>query len=177
FDDMRRYCDAKEGEAIPIYTNKDGYDRMRSIYPYAMMDKAKIKGYPAFSGKIMPEVLNLDGARISSVVQSHGSFETLGLVFEEMDTGKRFAYYTDCDSVSERGKELARGAEVAVLDGLKHTPHRSHMSIPEAVEVAREIGAGDTYLIHMTCGVDHDETNASLPEGVQLSYDDLVLEI
>jgi phosphoribosyl 1,2-cyclic phosphate phosphodiesterase len=42
--------------------------------------------------------------------------------------------------------------------------------------VAKEIGARETWLIHLAHEVDHQETEAILPEGVRLAYDGLVLE-
>jgi len=38
------------------------------------------------------------------------------------------------------------------------------------------LGAHQTFLIHMTHEVDHDEGNTFLPESVKLAYDGQVLE-
>ena len=62
-----------------------------------------------------------------------------------------------------------------VLDGLRFRRHPTHFSIQEAVEVAGVIGARNTYLIHMCHDVDHAKTNQSLPPGMELAYDGLVL--
>ncbi|MDQ8205442.1 MBL fold metallo-hydrolase [Pelagicoccus sp. SDUM812003] len=179
FDDMRRYCDLRKGEAIPVFTNDDGLERMRSIYPYAMRERPAVRGYPAFSVRPMPETLELEGGvgLVRSTSQDHGPFDTLGLVFEEFKSGSKIAYYTDCASVSEEAEELARGADLVVLDGLRMNEHPSHMSIDMAVDAARRIGAKRSFLIHMGHDVDHDRVNASLPEGVELSYDNLVVEV
>ncbi|MFC0538777.1 MBL fold metallo-hydrolase [Pelagicoccus mobilis] len=178
FDDLRRYCEGRDGEAIPVYSNEDGLQRLKDIYPYAMRDKAVFKTYPAFRGLKMPEVLDLgDAGKVYSTVQDHGNFETLGLVFEDGASGKRFAYYTDCNSVSEEAERLAKGADVVVLDGLRPMSHPSHMTIDEAVEAAGRIGGKQSYLIHMTHHIDHEKVDTSLPDGVSLSYDGLVLDV
>lgn len=176
-DDMRVYCERKGGEAITIYTNEDGEQRMRSIYPYAIRERADVHGYPAFRLLQMPRTLDLPECVIHSVSQDHGSFQTLGLVFEEKTSGKRLAYYTDCSSVSEEAENLAKGAELVVLDGLRQRQHASHMSIEQACEAAQRIGAIQTFLIHMTHHVDHATVEATLPKGVKLSYDNLVVEV
>jgi len=70
---------------------------------------------------------------------------------------------------------LARGADVVVLDGLRPQPHPSHMTIDEAVAVAQEIGAGRSYLTHLTHLTEHTAGNATLPAKVELAYDGLRL--
>lgn len=175
-DDLRRYCDQRSGEALPVYTNEEGEERMRSVFGYAIGEKSKVPGYPAFLPQRMPKSLELDDGFILSVKQSHGSFDTLGLVFKEAGGGK-LAYFTDCDSVGDEGVKAAQGADVAVLDALRHKPHRSHMSIDQAIEASIRIGAKQTYLIHMTHEIGHADTDATLPDGVNLAYDNLVVEI
>lgn len=178
FDDLRRYCEGRDGEAIPVYSTDEGLQRLHDVYPYAMRDRAVFKTYPAFRGIKMPRVLDLgDAGKIYSTVQAHGNFQSLGFVFEEGGAGRRFAYFTDCSFVSEEAEALAKGAEVAVLDGLRPRRHPSHMSIDEATEAAGRIGAKRSYLIHMTHHIDHEKVDTQLPSGVNLSYDGLTLEL
>ena len=49
-------------------------------------------------------------------------------------------------------------------------------TIGEAVEVAQQIGARMTYLIHLTHEVDHAACESTLPGNVRLAYDGLRLE-
>ncbi len=177
FDDLRQYCDKRNGEAIPVYSNPEGLQRLKEVYPYAIREKAAFKSYPAFSALEMPKVLDLGNAgRIYSTTQDHGRFESLGFVFEEASSGKRLAYYTDCSCVSEEAEELAKGADIVVLDGLRPMSHPAHMTISEAVEAAQRIGGKQTYLIHMTHHIDHEKVDTELPDGINLSYDKLVVE-
>jgi phosphoribosyl 1,2-cyclic phosphate phosphodiesterase len=62
-----------------------------------------------------------------------------------------------------------------VLDGLRPTTHPSHLSIAEAVAVAQEIAAPQTYLTHLTHLSDHGPSEAALPPRVRLAYDGLRL--
>ncbi len=176
-DDMRRFCDFRKGEALPVYTNEDGDERLRSIFGYAIGERPKVPGYPAFLPKMMPPMLELADGVIHSVMQSHGDFETLGLVFVEKRSGRKFAYFTDCDSVSDEAIERARGADVVVLDALRERPHRSHMTIEQATAIAGRIGAAKCYLIHMTHEIEHVRTEVKLPRNVRLAYDNLVVEV
>lgn len=178
FDDLRRYCDQRDGYAIPVYSNEEGIERLRAIFPYAIREKSIVRGYPAFEPRQMPERLDLGGAGVvESTIQSHGAFETLGLVFREAVTGASFAYFTDCNSVSEHAAALAAGVDLAVIDGLRSSPHPSHMNFDEAIEAARRIAAKRTLIIHMTHERDHEELDRMLPENVSPAYDGLVVKL
>ncbi len=176
-DDLRRFCDLHGGVALPVYGSEEGLERIQQVFPYAIGDKPVSVGYPAFRLSLMPEVLELETGRIHSTPLPHGSVDVLGLVLEERQSGRKVAYYTDCKRVPEAAMQLARDADVVILDGLRPDPHPTHMSIAEAVETALKIGAPQTYLTHMTQHVDYDETSAALPKGVFLAYDGLRLTL
>jgi phosphoribosyl 1,2-cyclic phosphate phosphodiesterase len=174
-DDLRRFCDLKGGVALPVYSSSESLERVKAIYPYAILDKPKVRGYPAFDLQQMPEVLELPGGKVESIRLPHGPIEVLGLVFTEASSGKKLVYYTDCNSVRPAARGLAQGADVVILDGLRKNSHPSHMTIDEATQTALEMGAPVSYLTHMTYTVDHATTEAELPENVHLAYDGLRL--
>jgi len=176
-DDLRRFCDLLGGEALTVYSSDEGISRVLAIYPYAIMERPVVKGYPAFKLQEMPLVLDLPQGRIQSTLLPHGGVNTLGLIFTERSSGRKIVYYTDCKRVPREAVEFARGADVVVLDGLRPTPHPSHMSIDEAVAVAGEIGARRTLLTHLTHLNDHAELAAALPTGIEPAYDGLRLKL
>ena len=59
-------------------------------------------------------------------------------------------YLTDVSFVSEREKEKMKGAEVIVLDALRKTPHISHFTMEQAVELLEELKPKQGYLIHIS---------------------------
>lgn len=176
-DDLRRFCDLRGYSAIPVYSQADGLERVKAIYPYAIRDTPVSKGYAAFKLCEMPSVMETPGGIIRSVLLEHGKIRTLGLVFEEVGTGKKFVYFNDCKWIHPEARDLARGADTVVLDGLRPNVHHSHMTIGEAVETAQDIGAPVTYLTHMTFLVDHATWESRLPDTIHLAYDGLRLQI
>jgi phosphoribosyl 1,2-cyclic phosphate phosphodiesterase len=172
-DDLRRFIDLRDGEALPVYSSEEGLQRVREIYPYAIRPKPEFRGYPAFLPHLMPERLELPGGVIETVRLPHGRVEVLGLVFTEAATGRRLAYYTDCKFLPERALELARGADLAVLDALRPMEHPTHMTVDEAVAAAGALAARRTFLTHMTYMIDHARDSARLPAGVAFAYDGL----
>jgi phosphoribosyl 1,2-cyclic phosphate phosphodiesterase len=177
-DDLRRFIDLRNGEALPVYSSAEGLDRVRAIFPYAICDRPAVSGYPAFSLRPMPDCLDLPGVgRIRSVALPHGPLTVLGLVFEEAGSGARFAYYTDCKEVPPAAHALACGCDLLVLDALRPAPHPGHLSTSEAIAAAQSISARTTRFIHMTYQIDHARDNPTLPPGMEFSYDGLRLRL
>jgi phosphoribosyl 1,2-cyclic phosphate phosphodiesterase len=172
-DDLRRFCDLLGGTALTVYSTDEGMSRVLAVYPYTIMERPVVRGYPAFKLQQMPSRLELPQGVIESTLLPHGGVNTLGLVFTERSSGKKFTYYTDCKRVPREAVEMARGSDCVVLDGLRPLPHPSHMSIDEAVAAALEIGAPKTYLTHLTHLTDHARDEAKLPPGISFAYDGL----
>lgn len=177
-DDLRRFCDLLGGEAVPVYTTtEDGMARVLSIFPYAIAERPVSKGYAAFKLTQMPAALELPQGTIRSTLLPHGGLNTLGLVFEERSSGRKFVYYNDCKRVPREAVALAKGADIVVLDGLRPEPHPTHMNIAEACAAAAEIGAPLSYLTHLTHAIDFATFEPTLPAGVRLAYDGLRVKL
>jgi phosphoribosyl 1,2-cyclic phosphate phosphodiesterase len=176
-DDLRRFCDLLGGDGMTVYTTEPAMERVIAMYPYAIMERPVVKGYPAFKLKVMPERLELPEGTIESALLPHGAVNTLGLIFTERSTGRKFSYFTDCKLVTPEARALASGSDVVVLDGLRPLSHPTHMSIGEAVQTAGEMGAPLTYLTHLTHLTGHEATEATLPPTVRIAYDGLRLKL
>jgi phosphoribosyl 1,2-cyclic phosphate phosphodiesterase len=102
----------------------------------------------------------------------HGDVETFGF------RAGKLGYVTDAKRVPAAARAVLEGVSVLVLNALwSGKSHPTHMTIEEAVQTAREIGAERTYLTHLTHRVVHAQAEAALPPDVRLAYDGLVLEI
>jgi phosphoribosyl 1,2-cyclic phosphate phosphodiesterase len=89
-----------------------------------------------------------------------------------------FAYITDTNGIPEESMRLLEGVDTLALDGLRPYPqHPTHFTIEEAVAAALQIGARQTFLIHLTHDVDHDQQEATLPPSIRLAYDGLRLSL
>ncbi|WP_269540879.1 MBL fold metallo-hydrolase [Cerasicoccus fimbriatus] len=176
-DDLRRFCDMHGGVALPVYSTELGLARIKQIYPYAIGERPASTGYAAFRLAEMPGVLETPGGTVSSTLLPHGGLMSLGLVFEEKSSGRKLAYFNDCSEVPPAARELAAGADVVVLDGLRPKEHPTHMSTPKAMQTAVEMGAPQSYLTHFTFHIDHETWSAKMPEKVALAYDGLRLSL
>ena len=48
-DDLRRFCDLLGGLGLTVYSTDEGISRVIAMYPYAIMERPVVKGYPAFN--------------------------------------------------------------------------------------------------------------------------------
>src|SRR4051812_43502949 len=94
-DDLRRFCDLLGGTALTVYTTGEGRTRVNAMFPYAIAERPISRGYAAFKIVDMPAILDLPQGSIASTMLPHGAINTLGLVFTERSSGRRFVYYTD----------------------------------------------------------------------------------
>ncbi|MGD8602280.1 MAG: MBL fold metallo-hydrolase, partial [Gemmatimonadota bacterium] len=87
-------------------------------------------------------------------------------------------YVTDAKTLPDEAKAALQGVDVLVLNALWfERTHGSHFNIEEAIAASREVGAGRTYLTHLTHRVRQAELDERLPDGVFAAYDGLEVEI
>jgi phosphoribosyl 1,2-cyclic phosphate phosphodiesterase len=87
------------------------------------------------------------------------------------------AYLTDFSSVPETSKQLLAGLDDFILDALRYTPHPMHSNVAQSLALVAELKPKRAWFTHICHDLGHTEANAKLPEGVQLAYDGLKLEV
>ncbi len=94
--------------------------------------------------------------------------------------GYRFgdiAYITDFNRIGDEEFEKLKGLKYVTVNCVKKTPHFSHFSLDEALAFFERVGAGESYITHMSHMLPpHADFEAELPPGVHPAYDGLVLE-
>jgi phosphoribosyl 1,2-cyclic phosphate phosphodiesterase len=137
----------------------------------------------AFSGERYPGIPVLDIIPMEGNPFSVGDihFEPIKVMHYKLPIyGYRiedFTYITDANYIAPEELEKIKGSKILVLNALRHESHVSHFNLNEAVALAQEIGAEQTYLIHASHQLGlHDELERDLPPGIFMTYDGLVLE-
>jgi phosphoribosyl 1,2-cyclic phosphate phosphodiesterase len=145
---------------------------IRRAFSYIWDDRAQIGGgKPQLDLREIEGPFEYEGVSVTPLPVQHGEWTVLGFRVGP------FAYITDTNGIPEPTRELLRGVDTLALDGLRPShPHPTHFLIPEAAEVAQQIGARVTYLIHLSHDVDHDIVEATLPPGIHLAWDGLTLD-
>lgn len=169
-DDLRPFC-YKQEQTIPVYGSSECLDAIRRRFEY-MFGPNRYPGATDIDLQEISDAITFRDLRITPLPAVHGNVTVLGYRINDI------SYITDVKTLPDVTKERIRGSKVMVLDGLRWKPeHPTHMTIPEAVDVANELDIPQTYLCHMNSYVNHEQSNKRLPDHVRLAYDQLTLTI
>src|SRR5436309_6628289 len=88
---------------------------------------------------------------------------------------KLVAYLSDCSEVPGEIAHQIEDVKVLIIDALRHKPHPTHLSVDQALEVARRVRSDKTFFTHI-CHELPQSAEAQLPPGAFIAYDRLRLE-
>ena len=121
-----------------------------------------------------------EGLEILPLRVMHGKLSILGYRFRPLDgKGATVAYITDMTTVPQETLDAIQNVDCLIVNGLRWArPHLTHQRIDDAILLAQQIKAKQTYLIHLCHGAGlHEETGKRLPDYVKLAYDGLKIEL
>ena len=171
FDEIRRY-NILNGRDMPVFADARTLDDLRRVFAYAFTPQVEHGGgIPKVQAAEVDGPFEIAGQRFVPVPILHGRRQILGYRVGGL------AYLTDCSHVPEASHALLRGLDVLVLSALRHRPHPTHFTVAQAIETAARIGARRTFFTHMCHDLGHEETSRTLPAGMALAYDGLVIEV
>jgi phosphoribosyl 1,2-cyclic phosphate phosphodiesterase len=169
-DETRRFTGHRE--PLPCYADEPTLNDIRRMFAYVFDPATPMGGgLPRLDLRRVDGPFEIGSHRVVPVPLLHGTRPILGLRFGS------FAYLTDCSRIPDESWPLLHGLDAVVLDALRVRPHPTHFSLSEAVEAALRIAARRTYFTHMCHDLAHLQTNARLPDGIELAYDGLRLEL
>lgn len=86
------------------------------------------------------------------------------------------AYCTDMNDIAESELRKLEGLEHFVINCVRKGRHISHFSLEKAIETAQRVGAGHTWLTHLSHQLPaHMVLEEELPDGIRAAYDGLVI--
>lgn len=170
-DDIRPF-NFRQKRDMPIYARQQVIDQIKTEFAYAFSEK-KYPGVPQIlTHTITNQPFSIKGIHINPIEVFHYKLPVFGFRINN------FSYITDASYISPAEKEKLKGSEVLVLNALQREDHISHFTLQEALEIISEMKPRKAYLLHISHKLGlHSEISKELPEGVELAYDGLKIEI
>lgn len=170
-DDVRAF-NYLNGTDMEVYAHPRVQAALRRDFYYAFAE-VKYPGIPLINlHDIDTEDFYVEDIKITPIEVMHYRLPVLGFRIGD------FAYITDAKTISERQLAKLKGVRVLVLNALQKTSHISHLTLDEALALAAQIGAGKTYLTHLSHHMGKaEDVGLSLPGNVELAYDGLTIEL
>jgi phosphoribosyl 1,2-cyclic phosphate phosphodiesterase len=174
-DDLRIFS-VRQRKPLPLFGPPETLERLRSSFNYIFDDSVRpYEGTSKPSLVLRPitpgQLVSIAGVETMPLAFQHGHVRVFGYRFGKL------AYITDIKSIPQAEREQLKGLEVLVLNALWWRPHPTHLSISEAIDTAKDLGARRTYLTHLTHETGHSALESGLPSGVFAAYDGLTVEV
>lgn len=170
-DDVRPF-NFRNRKDMPVYATPSVIRELRSRFAYAF-------DHNPYPGAPMIQLLPIEGldpfvvgnTEVQPIQVYHGQLPVLGFRFGD------FTYITDMKTMPESEIQKMEGARILVLNALHHKRHHSHLNLEEALAFIERIRPENAYLTHVSHSMGrYVEVEPTLPAGVHLAYDGLVLE-
>ena len=170
-DDIRRFNDIKCG-AIPILAEPRFLGDIRRIFAYVFTDGQEGGGKPKMELQAITPGQPVDvlGASVLPLRILHGELPITAYRIGD------FAYVTDVSEIPNGTMDRLRDLDILILGAIRDKPHATHFSIPQALDVVKELQPRRAFFTHMTHDVEYTELLSRLPDGVFPAYDGLVLD-
>jgi phosphoribosyl 1,2-cyclic phosphate phosphodiesterase len=170
-DEVRRY-NALQNGSISCFADAQTVAEIRRTFAY-IFDAAT----PASGGLPMLDLFTIAGEFclgrevIVPVPVLHGRRSVLGYRVGS------FAYLTDCSFIPETSWPLLDGVKLLVVDALRDRPHPTHFTVAQALEAVDRVRPDRAWFTHIAHDLSHAATCARLPDGVELAYDGLAVDV
>lgn len=151
-----------------IYAEKNVLEAIERNMPYCF-GTFKYPGVPKMNlNQIDEQPFEIRGIKITPIRVMHARLPILGYRIGDI------AYLTDVKSINEIEFEKMHGLKVLVINALRKEEHISHITLGEAINIAKKINAKKTFFTHISHHLGlHDDVSKELPENIYLAYDNL----
>lgn len=170
-DDIRAF-NYFQNAPVDIYATERVQIALKREFAYVFAE-FKYPGIPQVNmHTISLEPFNIGGIQLIPVEVMHYKLPVLGFRIND------FTYITDAKTVAESEVEKLKGTRILVINALQTQSHISHFTLDEALLFAEQVGAERTYLTHISHRLGrYEDISLQLPDGIELAYDGLKVEI
>lgn len=170
-DDIRSF-NYVQNRKMDIFLNAEARFAIERDYHY-IFEPHQFPGLPEANMHTVDDIsFEAAGVQVLPIRAMHKDLPILGFRIGN------FAYITDANYIAPSEMEKLIGVEVMVINALRKAKHFSHYSLPEAIEIIRQVQPRQAFLTHISHEMGcHAEVEKTLPEDVYLAYDNFQIEL
>ena len=171
-DDVRRF-NALKHAPLDIWADDATHAVLTRCFGYAFKEpEPEMKVFrPHLIRRKITGPFQIAGQTWTPIPLFHGDMPVLGFRIGNL------AYCTDTNQIPPSSFDLLKDLDLLVLDALQYKRHTTHFSVEEALSVAAQIGAKQTFFTHIAHALGHEATNATFPPNIRLAHDGLKITI
>lgn len=169
--DELRVFNRLQQSSIPCYGSAQTVGRISVIFDYIFDGDDDYGWRPDLSITGVDAPFIVCGVEVVPLKLKHAAASIFGYRIGDV------AYLTDCSGVPDSSMKLLGGLKLLIIGALRKKPHPSHFSIDQAIEVSRRCTPERTILTHLGHSIDYVRDGDTLPGGVELAYDTMVVEL
>ncbi len=157
---------------MDVYAEERAISALKLDYSY-IFNGEKYPGIPKVSlHKINEKPFYIGDTQIIPIRVMHHKLPILGFRI------KNLTYITDANYISDKEKLKVTGSKHLIINALRKEKHISHFDLKTAIEVTKSCNSENVFLTHISHSMGlHDKVCQTLPEGIQLAYDRLKINI
>ena len=179
-DDLRVF--SRQGQPIPLLGSPAHLAYLKTYIYHYLFDPAIQRGGGVTELDLVAvgERFLLEGFLFETLPAWHGELEVYGYKFGGC------AYLSDVSRLPEATMQKLYSLEVLVLGALRHTPHPTHFTLSQALELATELKPRRLFFTHLCHDVLHEEVEMAFGQkgspyytdlDAHLAYDGLQIEL
>ncbi len=170
-DDLKAFTFAQK-KKLPILLSRQTYDEVTFRSAYLMETVNNRKQGIHFDFQVLDDLSGI--ASFAGLSIQPISYIQVGMPVTGFKIGN-LAYLSDIKEYTPQLIQSVLGVDVLIVSALRYTASPMHLSVDEAIALARKIGAKQTYFTHMSHEIDYTKGLAHLPEGIAFAYDGLAI--
>ena len=156
------------GKVISLYAKEEVMSQLDKEFPYILNPNGYFGSPQLDYHNINDSIFFIENNQIIPIPVFHGKLEILGFRFGNL------AYITDASQIPDSSMELIKGVEILVINALRRSPHISHLSLPQALEIIEKVNPQKAFLTHLSHFLPpHIQILKDLPNNVSPAYDGL----
>ena len=169
-DDVRAF-NYVLNKTVDIFATQGVIDSINKEFPYILKEK-RFFGAPQLHFHVIENApFTVNGVEFTPIEVLHHKMPVFGFRIHD------FTYITDASYISDEEKKKIEGSKILVINALRKSPHISHFSLEQALDVINEVKPEKAYITHLShfMGL-HEAIEERLPENVFIAYDGLRIQ-